>query len=56
MELGGLIRLTLEAVSLEDLIQILSVFFVVAAKIFRTAAVEQAAPIIAREVWKAEYG
>ncbi len=56
MELGGFIQFTLEAVGLEDLIQILSVLLVVAAKTFRTATVEQVAPIIAREVWKAEYG
>ena len=46
----------MEAVDLEDLIQILSVLFVVAAKIFLAATVEQVAPIISREVWKAEYG
>lgn len=56
MELGGFIQFTLEAVGLEDLIQILSVLLVVAAKTFRTVTVEQVAPIIAREVWKAEYG
>lgn len=56
MELGGFIQFTLEAVGLEDLIQILSVLFVVAAKTFRTVAVEQATPIFARAVWKAEYG
>lgn len=56
MELGGFIQFTLEAVGLEDLIQILSVLLVVAAKTFRTATVEQVAPITAREVWKAEYG
>lgn len=41
---------------MEDLIQILPVPLVVAAKTFRTATVEQVASIIAREVWKAEYG
>lgn len=56
MELGGFIQFTLEAVGLEDLIQILSVLFVVAAKTFRTVAVEQATPIFVRAVWKAEYG
>ncbi len=56
MELGGFIQFTLEAVGLEDMIQILSVLLVVAAKTFRTATVEQVAPIVAREVWKAEYG
>lgn len=56
MELGGLIQFMLEAVGLEDLIQILSVPLMVAAKTFRTATVEQVAPVIAREVWKAEYG
>lgn len=56
MELGGFIQFTLEAVGLEDLIQILLEPPVVATKTFRTATVEQVAPIIAREVWKAEYG
>lgn len=57
MELGGFIQFTWGgAVGLGDLIQILSVPLVVAAKTFRTATVEQVAPIIAREVWKAEYG
>lgn len=56
MELGGFIQFMLEAVGLEDLIQILSVPLVVAAKTFLTAIVEQVAPIVAREVWKAEYG
>lgn len=56
MELGGFIQFTLEAVGLEDLIQILSVPLVVAAKTFRTATFDQVAPILAREVWKAEYG
>lgn len=56
MELGGFIQVTLEAVGLEDLIQILSVLLVVAAKTFSTATVEQVAPVIDREVCKAEYG
>lgn len=56
MELGGFIQFTLEAVGLVDLIQILSAPLAVAAKTFRTATVEQVAPILAREVWKAEYG
>lgn len=46
----------LEAVSLVDLIQILSAPIAVAAKTFRTATVEQVEPIVSREVWKAEYG
>lgn len=56
MELGGFIQFMLDAVGLVDLIQILSVLLVVAAKTFCTATVEQVAPIVAREVWKAEYG
>ena len=56
MELGGFIQFMMEAVGLEDLIQILSVLLVVTVETFRTATVEQVAPILAREVWKAEYG